>query len=190
MEIIRKHYFILCLILASLLMTFCNNHRQKTFLDFELGMSYKEFVDHANNLEKSGFITKLNNTDFDYTIKLQDNSYVFFQVHAYVYPNSRLSMIKGDCLYNLNDTEKQQLYDVFVAKHGQTTEPFKKDYSTNIWRAVWDKDDIDSRLVFDDDDKDGKWETSIIFMATGNLDDNIKKIDKKENGLIDVENKY
>jgi hypothetical protein len=188
MEKIRENYFIGCMIITTLIS--CNNYKQKTFLDFELGMSYKEFINHANKLEQSGFISKLNNTDFDYTIKLQDNSYAFFHVHCYVYPNSRLSMIIGNCKYNLNDTEKEQLYNVFVSKHGQTTEPFKKANSTNIWRAVWDKDDIDTRLVFVDEDKDGKWETSLNFMATGNLGDNIENKEKKENGLIDVENKY
>jgi len=153
-------------------------------------MSYSEFVKHANDLQKSGFISKLNNTDFEYTIQLQDKSYAVFRIHAYVYPNSRLSMISGDCLYNLNDVEKQQLYNVFVSKNGQTTEPYEKDNLKNIWRAVWDKSNIDERLVFVDEDKDGKWETSINFMATGNLSENIKEVDKKENGLIDVDNKY
>lgn len=185
-----KHFKKLYLILTLALLVSCNNYKKKTFLDFELGMTYDEFITHAQNLEKSGFITKLDRTDFEYSIKLKDNSYLIFNVHAYVYPNSRLSMISGECAYKLNDKEKQQFYDVFVSKHGQTTEPFRKDYSTNIWRAVWDKNDIDLRLVFIDEDNEGRWKSSFNIMATGTLSDNIKEMDKKENGLIDVKNKY
>ena len=186
----RKIYLILFFVTLSLSFNSCNDYREKTFLDFELGMTYKEYIDHASKLEKSGFIEKLDNTDFEYTIKLQNDNYAFFNVHAYVYGNSRLSMIECKSKYDLDDIQKKQLYDVFVAKNGQTSEPFEKDYTQNIWRAVWDKNDIDQRLVFIDEDKDGKWETIIHFMATGSLSDGIEQKDKKENGIIDVENKY
>ncbi|QIA08831.1 hypothetical protein [Draconibacterium halophilum] len=183
-------YFNLAQILLLSSFVSCNNYKEKTFLDFEFGMTYNEYINHARSLQKSGFISNLNGTDFDYTIKLSENEFVFFRVHAYVYSNSRLSMISADSKYDLNDKEKEQLYKIFVANRGQTTEPYRKSYSENIWRAIWDYRNTDTRIVFVDKDEDGEWETSINYMATGNLRDRIDRKDKKENGIIDVKNKY
>ena len=193
MKIKTNSIFKFGIVLSIFLFVSCSPSKKKTFLDFELGMTYKEYIAHANNLYKSGHITKLNGKDFHYTIKLNDDNYVFFKVHAYVYGNSRLSMLQAESIYNLSDDEKNQLYNIFVKNKGTTSQPYFEN-SANNWIAVWGDKDlwgdevIDERLVFIREDSG--WRSTLVFMATGGLSDNIDKLDKKENGYIDIENKF
>lgn len=183
-------YLTLYLIAALLTFYSCNSYRKQTFLDFEFGMTYNEYLMHAKNLEKSGFITKLDGREFDYSIKIGDSNYVVFHFKAYVYSNARLTMLEGHLASNLSDAEKKQLYEVLALKHGQPSEPFAKNQENKIWYAVWNQDnDIDIRLVLADYDKTIE-NGDLIFMATGKLSKNIEEKNKKENGIINVDNKY
>jgi len=183
----------LCLFLAVLIfiitMSSCKTYRKKTFLDFEFGMSYSEYIQHARDLQKSGFIKNLNGRDFDYYIKLPNDKFAFFHVRVNVFSNARLSTIYANLQYNLNDDEKRQLYYALQSKHGTPTQQFEKNKENNLWYAVWDQDNSEVRLILGDYDQTlGNGE--IIFSAEGSLYDNIKEKDKKENGIIDVDNKY
>lgn len=178
------------LVIPLIILFSCNSYRKKTFLDFEFGMTYKEYQIHANNLLNSGIITNLTDREFDYAIKLSDSSHAFFQVHAYVYSNARLSMLQGKLKHELNELQRRQLCEIFTSKHGKPSEPLAK-YDNNIWRAAWDQEnDIMIRLNFFPEYDPSYGYGSMIFMATGNLGDNIKAKDKKDNGVIDVDNKY
>lgn len=158
-------------------------------MDFEYGMSYTEYITHASNLERSGIIKNLQGREFDYSIQLANDKYVFFHVSVNVFSNARLSTIYAYLQYNLNDNEKRQLYNTLASKHGKPTTDFYKDKENGIWYAVWDQDNSEVRLVLADNDNT-IGNGSMIFSAEGSLYDNIKAKDEKENGIIDVDNKY
>ncbi len=165
----------------------CTPSKIKTFLDFELGMSYVDYSNHAVELRKNLIIQDLNPNDyksFRYGIKLNDSDYVFFGIHAYIYPSSKLTMISGSSSQILNLSQKQRLVEIFAANNGAPTTPLTE-YDDHIWRAEWSNNkNIDVRLVFSDS-ADDQTKTYFHFMATGKFSE---KIDP--DNRIKIKNKY
>ncbi len=165
----------------------CTPSRIKTFLDFELGMTYAEYSNHAIELRKNLIIQDLDPNDyksFRYAIKLNDSDYVFFGIHAYVYPSSNLTMISGSSSQILSLSQKKKLVEIFSNRNGKPTTELTE-YNDNIWRAEWSNDEnIDVRLVFTDSSKD-QTKTYFHFMASGRFRD---KIDPDKS--IKIKNSY
>jgi hypothetical protein len=173
-----------CLILfLALSMLSCKTYRKTTFLDFEFGMTWDEYIVHARNLQSSGIIKNLNGRTFEYSLDLGNGKFAFFNVVINVFGNSRLSYISADLKYDLNEQEEKILLNNLESKYGSPTDPYKK-FDEKLWRAAWDQKT--SSIVF----LMGGYNGSIIYSAEGSLYDNIKAKDKKESGDIDVKNKY
>jgi hypothetical protein len=170
---IRKH--LIYLIISFIFLVGCTPSRIKTFLDFELGMTYVEYSNHAIELRRNLIIQDLNPNDyksFNYSIKLSDSDYVHFNVQAYVYPSGNLTMISGRSSQVLNLSQKKKLVEVFANRNGSPSTALTE-YNDDIWRATWENDkNIDIRLVFTDSSKD-ETKTYFHFMASGNFNEKI-----------------
>ncbi len=188
-----KKYSAIIALLVSMSFLSCNS-RKATFLDFEFGMTYSEYMKHAKDLLNSGLIRNLNGNEFDYSIKLSDDKSAYFHVTAYVFGHSSLSMIEGRLQAPLTAEELKLLYKVFESKHGKPSQPFYKDDSNHLWYAIWDKDEnIDIRLVLSEERQQsvqGSDYGAMLFTATGSLGDKIEEKDKKNKGSIKVNNTY
>ena len=168
----------------------CKNYRKKTFLDFEFGMTYQEYINHAQALERSGFI-EINKTHpdvFEYSLKMSEGKYVFHHVRMqFIY--GRLTTIYADIVYNLNDYDKKQLFNVYQSKYQKPEYPFEKNTKDNYWYTSWDFGETDLTFLLSDN-HETFGNGVITFSATGSLRDNIEEKGKKEKGVIDVNNKY
>lgn len=191
---IQKHTI---LILIILLLNSCNNYRQKTFLDFEFGMSYSEYKQHAIKLQNQNLIDNLNDNFFDYYLALDDYKIdvdgitipkmVKFSTVAHVNRNSRLFSIVLHTDELLNDNELKSIYNIFEAKHGKPRVEWYKNEGIKCWVAIWKIGDVELYMMFNYESGEGSY---ISFTPRGSLLKNIDAKDKKENGVIDIENKY
>ncbi len=125
---------------------------------------------------------------FDYTLKLS-KSFASFAVEADVYSNQRLLSLNAYLKYNLYNKGKRELYEILLNKCGNPTRPFFKSPIHNLWYADWDERNYSVSLILGDG-YDPLGRGRISYFCSGNLQANSVAKDKKENGIIEVENKY
>ena len=122
--------FIILLVITSNFIS-CNNYRKTTILDFEFGMNVSEYLKHASDLEKSQIITNLNNAQFDYTIRAQDDTRFLFHVEPFIYRNARLSSIELHGRQLLNDDEKIITIEKIINFRIKDYDNFELSYTLN-----------------------------------------------------------
>jgi hypothetical protein len=182
---IKNIPFALLIVLFS-----CNSmDRKKTFLDFDFGMTYQEFNKHAYDLQKSGIISNLNDKTFEYIMHTTSNKPIYLKCNAFVYSNMRLKSIGCELKYAIGKEEKDGIVNSLISKYGNPTYTLKVNSDfPDVSNVSWSNKNDDLYVTMGNSNPTNEFK--IEYRASGDLYKNIEKKDKKENGIIDVNNKY
>lgn len=188
----RKSKIFLPVLIFAVLLTLhscSDNDRKKTFLDFEYGMTSEEFSNHANDLQKSKIISNLNGNTFEYAMSTLNDKHAYFKCRAFVYKGIRLTSIRCELKYSMSNEERDAIINSLTSKYGTPSYGFKVNpYAPQVSNVSWALTDHDVSVTVGNSNPINEF--TLEYNASGTLYKNIQKKDKKENGIIDVDNKY
>lgn len=177
----------LCLTIVIYFLSSCNVYQKKTFLDFEFGITYNEFYDHAKTLQKSNLISNLTEGRFDYYLDIGNNKLIKFICSFGVFRDTRFASITLNAQNTLTESEKTFLYNMLVNKYGKPSYPLQINPYYHCYKtAHWDLNSNDVNIAFENCESNS---ATIDYAATGKQYEDIKNKDKKDQGVIDVKNK-
>lgn len=195
--------------LTSFILVGCNEIKRETLLDFEFGMTLKDYKAHAYKLAKSDIIS-LNKSTSGSIVGLVDNQLMTYyldvgfntniptEIRSYIYPQfDGPELMEDISLYfqrKLSDDEVNKIVNKYKSKYGK---PILEDKSWNngIHYVRWEIQGGDI-VVYITIPKDGYdpsvnsygFYGGIKYSAMGDYEDKLDDLLKEKKGVIEIEN--